>query len=110
VTDDRNLYGRATGLAERGKHAEFGGAVDAALADLLVEKNSFFDSVVDRWETLFPGFSAKPARFENGRIVLRVRSAPALYATRPKLRAIAAKLASLPGAPARVQLRLEVSA
>ena len=106
--EDRNLYGRATGLDERGKFPAFGGAVDAALKDLLVEKNDFFDLVADKWASLFPNLMAKPERYENGKIVIRVRSAPMLYAVRPKLRTIKAKLAELPGAPKRIELRLEI--
>ena len=37
--EDRNLYGTASGLGERGRFPAFGGAVDAALKELLVEKN-----------------------------------------------------------------------
>ena len=106
--EDRNLYGTASGLGERGRFPAFGGAVDAALKDLLVEKNEFFDLVADRWDSLFPGLLAKPDRYEDGKIVIRVRSAPMLYATRPKLRMIKAKLAELPGAPKRIDLRLEI--
>ena len=106
--EDRNLYGRATGLGERGRFPAFGGAVDAALKDLLVEKNEFFDLVADRWASLFPGLFAKPDRYEDGKIIIRVRSAPMLFAMRPKLRMIKAKLAELPGAPKRIDLRLEI--
>ena len=108
--EDRNLYGRATGLDERGRFPTFGGAVDAALKDLLVEKNDFFDRVAVRWSSLFPNIMAKPERYENGKIVIRVRSAPMLYAVRPKLRMIKAKLAELPGAPKRIDIWLEIGA
>ena len=108
--EDRNLYGKATGLDERGKFPAFGGAIDAALKDLLVEKNDFFDLVADKWSSLFPNLMAKPERYENGKIVIRVRSAPMLYAVRPKLRMIKAKLAELPDAPKRIELRLEIGA
>ena len=106
--EDRNLYGKATGLNERGRFASFGGAVDAALGELVKEKNEFFDLVADRWESLFPGLLAKPDRYEDGKIVIRVRSAPMLYATRPKMRMVKAKLAELPGAPKRIDIRLEI--
>ena len=108
--EDRNLYGRATGLDERGRFPTFGGAVDSALKDLLVEKNDFFDLVAERWSSLFPNIMAKPERYENGKIVIRVRSAPMLYAVRPKLRMIKAKLAELPGAPKRIDIWLEIGA
>jgi len=111
--DDNNLYGRATGLDERGRHATFGKALGAAVADVrshLVERNAFFDSLADRWATLFPRLLARPGRYEAGRIFLYVRGAPQLFSTRPKLRMIAATLARLPGAPTKIDLRLEIHA
>jgi len=108
MTEDTNLYGRATGLEERGRYRSFSGALDAALKDLTTEKNDFFDSLADRWSGLFPGLQARPGRYEGGQIVLYVRSAPALFSVRPKLRTVKAKLAELPGAPAKIDLRLEI--
>lgn len=105
-----NLYGHATGLGERGKYATFGKALDAALKDLTTEHDSFFDSLADRWPTLFPGLAIRPGRYEGGIIFLYVRSAPALFAMRPKLRTIKATLAKLPDAPKKLELRLEVRA
>ena len=108
--DDRNLYGRAIEPENRGRHETFGAAVDAALVDLTTEKNPFFDSLADAWESLFPGLAAKPGRYEGGKIFLYVKSAPASFVVRPKLRAVAARLAKLPGAPAKINLRLEIHA
>lgn len=108
--EDRNLYGRAIEPEKRGRHETFGAAVGAALVDLTTEKNPFFDSLVDNWGSLFPGSAAKPGRYEDGKIFLYVRSAPASFAVRPKLRAMAARLAKLPGAPAKINLRLEIHA
>ena len=108
--DDKNLYGRTIDPEGRGRHATFSSAVDAAFSGLLVEKNEFFDSLCDRWRGLFPSLPARPGRYENGTIFLYVRSAPLLFAMRPKLRPIAAALAKLPGAPARINLRLEIHA
>jgi len=108
--DDTNLYGRATGLGERGRHRSFGGAIDAALKDLAVERNDFFDSLADSWDALFPGFQARPGRYEDGKIVLYARSAPALFSARPRLRMVKARLAQMPNAPAKIALRLEIHA
>ena len=108
--DDANLYGRATGLDLRGRHRTVETAFDAALKDLLTEKDSFFDSLVDRWRVLFPKTPARPGRYEDGKIFVYVKNAPTLFLMRPKLRAIAATLAALPGAPKRVDLRLEIRA
>ena len=108
VQDEANLYGRATGLNLRGRHKSVGTAFDAALKDLLTERNDFFDSLVDRWRALFPDLPARPGRYEGGKIFVYVKSAPTLFMMRPKLKSIAARLAGLPGAPKKIDLRLEV--
>ncbi len=108
--DDSNLYGRATGLDLRGRHRTVETAFDAALRDLLAEKDVFFDSLVDRWRTLFPKMPARPGRYEAGKIFVYVKNAPTLFLMRPRLRQIAAKLATLPGAPKKIDLRLEIRA
>ena len=106
--DDSNLYGRAVGLDQRGRHRTSASAFDAALKDLLTEKSDFFDSLVDRWRVLFPGVPARPGRYEDGKIFVYVKTAPTLFLLRPRLRQMAAKLAALPGAPKKVDLRLEI--
>lgn len=108
--DDRNLYGRATGLDRRGRFASFGKAVSAAAADLVREKSPFFDALVDLWPQLFPNSRIRPGRFEGGIVFLYVRSAAALFAARPQLRAIREKLRTLDGAPRDLVLRLEARA
>jgi len=110
VFDDNNLYGRATGLRERGRHATMVSAVDAALKDLLTEKNAFYDSLCDNWKNLFPELPAKPGRFADGVIFIYVKNAPTSFVVRPKLRAIKAKLQTLPGAPKKFDLKLEIHA
>ena len=113
VIDDHNLYGKAIGLDARGRHATFGKALDATLAELqgaMAEKNDFFDSLADRWPTLFPTLKAVPGRYEDGIIFLYVRSAPLLYSMRSRLSFVRTKLASLPGAPKKITLRLEIHA
>ena len=92
----------------RGRHKTFSSAVSAAVEDILRERNDFFDSLADRWAELFPGVPAVPGRYDGGIIFLYVRSAPILFSLRPKLRAMARRLAALPGAPKRVDLRLEI--
>jgi len=110
MLDDRNLYGRATGLRERGRHRTLVSALDAAFKDLTTERNDFFDSLCDNWARLFPDLPAKPGKYADGKIFIFVRNAATSYVIRPKLRQIAAKLATLPGAPKRVDLRLEIHA
>lgn len=108
--DDNNLYGRATGLRERGRHATLNSALDAALKDLLTEKNGFYDSLCDNWKALFPGLPASPGRYADGTIFIYVRNAPTSFVVRPKLKTIKAKLLTLPGAPKKIDLKLEIHA
>ena len=93
---------------KRGRHKTAASAFDAAFKALTRGQGGFFDSLVDNWKALFPGVPARPGRYENGRIYIYVRNAPTSYVVRPKLRAIAAKLATLPGAPGKIDLRLEI--
>lgn len=95
---------------KRGRHATFGAAIEAAFKDLLTEKNPFFDTLVDRWPTLFPGLPARPGRYEDGKIFLYVRNAPTNFALRAKLPMIKRTLAQLPEAPKKLDLRLEIHA
>lgn len=95
---------------ERGRYATFDSALDAACQDLRTEKNEFFDSLVDNWRKLFPKEPAKPGRYEDGKIFIYVKNAPTLYMMRPRLPAIKRKLEELPGAPKKIELRLEAHA
>lgn len=108
--DERNLYGKAVGLHLRGRYRTIASAFDAALKDLLTERNPFFESLADNWRALFPGLPAWPGRYEDGKIFVYVKNAPTSFVVRPKLRAIAARLAKLPGAPGKIDLRLEIHA
>lgn len=85
-------------------------AVDAALKDLLTEKNAFYDSLCDNWKRVFPTLPARPGRYEDGTIYIYVRNASTSFVVRPKLRTIKAKLLELPGAPKRLNLMLEIHA
>ncbi len=92
----------------RGKHATFASAIDASLAELRVEHDEFFDTVVEKWAQLFPALPAVPGRKEDGIIFLYVRSAPILFSVRPRLPLIKRTLAALQGAPKRINLVLEI--
>ncbi|MGN0854360.1 MAG: hypothetical protein ACI4R9_02435 [Kiritimatiellia bacterium] len=94
----------------RGRHKTFASAIDAAFQDLLTEKNPFFDTLVDRWPSLFPDLPARPGRYEAGKIFLYVRNAPTNFALRAKLPMIRRTLARQPGAPKKIDLRLEIHA
>jgi len=93
---------------QRGRHAKFNSALEAAFKDMLVEKNPFFDSLADNWKGLFPNLPIWPGRYDGGKIWLYVRTAPTLFAMRPKLPMIKRTLATLPGAPKKIELRLEI--
>lgn len=95
---------------KRGRHKSFNSAMEAALKDLLTERNAFYDSLCDDWARLFPELPAKPGRYQDGTIYIYVRNAPTSFVVRPKLRAIKAKLAALPGAPKKFDLKLEIHA
>lgn len=95
---------------QRGRHSSLSSALDAAFKDLVAEHDPFFDSLADSWSRLFPSLPAVPGRFEDGKIFVYVRNAPTAFAVRPRLRAMAARLARLPGAPKRIDLRLEIHA
>ncbi|MCQ2367583.1 MAG: hypothetical protein MJ109_01025 [Kiritimatiellae bacterium] len=106
--DDKNLYGTAEGLDQRGRFSEFGSALDAAFSSLVKEENPFFDKVADLWPKLFPGLPMKPGRSDSGTVVLYVKSAPLLFVMRQHLARIKKALSSLPNAPKRLSVRLEV--
>ena len=110
MLDDRNLYGRAVDPQKRGRYKTFASAVGAAFADMIVERNDFFDSLVDNWRRLFPNQPARPGRYEDGKIFIYVKNAPTLFLMRPRLPAIKRRLAELPGAPKKIELRLEAHA
>ena len=93
---------------KRGRHASFASALDAALADMTTEHDPFFDSLAERWRELFPGMPIRPGRYEGGRIYLYVANAPTSFAMRPKMPAFRRRLAELPGAPKKMDLKLEI--
>ncbi len=93
---------------QRGRHKTLGSALDAALKDLITERNDFFDSLPDVWPKLFPALPARPGRYEGGIIYIYVKNAATSFLVRPKLREITRTLAELPGAPKRINLRLEI--
>ena len=101
-----NVYGKAYGVNERGHHATFSSALEKSLKDLLTVHDSFYDSLADQWSRIFPKLPARPGKFEDGVIFLYVKTAALSFMVRPKLRQIEKKLAELPGAPKKVQVKL----
>lgn len=104
------VFWRPLSPDRRGRHPKFSSAVEAAAKDLMSERSAFFDSLADLWPSLFPKCAARPGRWSEGKLFLYVNSAPALFGMRPKLRAMKAALAALPGAPKRLDLVLEIHA
>ena len=82
--------------------------MDGLLAKLLVEKSPFFDEVCDKWTELFPDCIAKPGRWQDGRLFLYVRTSGQLFGMRTKLPKMKKLLATLPTAPKRFSLNLEI--
>lgn len=107
---ENGVYWTPSEPEKRGRHKTLVTAVDAALKDLITEKNDFFDSLCDKWKSLFPDLPVHPGRYEAGVIYVYVKNAPTSFVVRPKLRAVKAKLLALPGAPKRIDLKLEIHA
>lgn len=110
MNNETNLYGNAYGLNRRGRYATLASALDDVFQELVTEKNPFFDAIVDHWGALFPQVPARPGRSENGKIFLYVKNAPTFFMMRSRLKKMAAELAKLPGAPKKIDLRLEIHA
>ena len=116
VAARRRLESRATpGLPVDGDAVEtrvpmqsMGNLMDGILAKLLVEKSPFFDEVCDKWTELFPDCIAKPGRWQDGRLFLYVRTSGQLFGMRTKLPKMKKLLATLPTAPKRFSLNLEI--
>ena len=92
----------------RHHHKTFEGAAKAALDALLASRHPFIDSLADVWPALFPNLPVRPGRYEDGKIFLYVPNAPLLFSMRPKLREIRRQILSLPNAPKKIDLRLEI--
>ena len=108
MTEFENVWGRAYAVDRRGRHKTFASAVAASLRSLTTERNPFFDTVCLNWRRLFPEQPCRPGAWHDGCIVLYVNKSTTLYLMRPRLNMIRRKLAELPGAPSRVNLRLEI--
>ena len=116
VAARRRLESRATpGLPVDGDAVEMrvpmpgiGKLMDDLLASMLVEKSPFFDQVCEKWMELFPDCVAKPGRWQDGRLFLYVRTSGQLFGMRTKLPKMKKLLATLPTAPKRFSLNLEI--
>jgi hypothetical protein len=93
-----------------------GDFMDSLVEDLVRDRSPFFDEVVQKWKDLFPDLPARPGKWVSGatkkspgKLFLEVRSAPALFSMRPKLPAVKRLLATLPAAPERFSVHLEIA-
>lgn len=85
-----------------------GSLMDGLLTTLLAEQSPFFDQVCEQWTTLFPDCVAKPGRWQNGHLFLYVQTSGQLFGLRTKLPKIKKVLATLPTAPKRFSVNLEI--
>lgn len=93
---------------KRGRFKTVSSAFDAAFNDLTAERNQFFNALADNWKMLFPALPARPGRYEDGKVFIYVRNSSVAFVVRPQLRKITAALAKLPGAPKKLEVKLEV--
>ena len=94
---------------KRNLHDTFSSAAKAAFEELATFRDPFVETLADVWPTLFPDLRAVPGRFEDGYLILYVRSAPMLFSLKPKLSGIKKRLAALPDAPKKFEVRLEIN-
>ena len=105
-----NVWGRAVDADKRGRHKTMQSAISAALKDLLTERNTFFDTVNANWRRLFPDQPCTPGCWHDGYLVLYVKKSTTLFLMRQRLPQIKRRLAELPGAPKRFNVRIEIHA
>lgn len=98
----------ADAVETRVKTPRVGMLFPALVADLTEVHEPFFDTVCENWARLYPDFPAKPGRYHDGRLFLYVRTSGLVFSLRSKLPKIKKALATLPGAPRRFSVHLEV--
>ena len=111
-----HIVGAADFAADRFRPVEGDLVVACDAGAALLEKIGFkpdlivgdFDSLADEWKRLFPSLPIRPGRYEDGMIFLYAPNAPSLFAMRPRLPSIKKALAAQPGAPRKIELRLEI--
>lgn len=93
---------------KRGMYSSFASAVDASFKELSHVPDTFFDALIDRWDNLFPQLAAKPGRREGNKLFLFVKSAPVLFSVRSRIPLVKRVLSTLPGAPKKLEVYLEI--
>lgn len=92
-----------------------GELMDRLVDDIVREQYPFFDEVREKWNKMFPDLKARPGKWvpasasKGGKLFLRVNSAAASFALRPKLPMIKKRLAALATAPGRFSLHVEIA-
>ncbi len=98
----------ADALETRVKTPRMGTYLDALVAGLTEVREPFFDTICANWARLCPDFPAKPGRYREGRLFLYVGTSGLVFSLRSKLPKIKKALMTLPGAPKRFTVHLEV--
>lgn len=98
----------ADALETRIKVPRVGMMLQSLVEQMTEVHEPFYDTVCDNWAKLCPDFPGKPGRFREGRLFLYVRTSGMVFSLRSKLPKIKKLLMTLPGAPKRFTVHLEV--
>lgn len=98
----------ADALETRIKVPRVGMMLQSLVEQMTEVHEPFYDTVCDNWAKLCPDFPGKPGRFREGRLFLYVRTSGLVFSLRSKLPKIKKLLMTLPGAPKRFTVHLEV--
>ena len=98
----------ADAVEMRIKMPRMGMMLDSLVTELTEVHEPFYDTVCDNWARLGPDFPAKPGRYREGRLFLYVRTSGQVFSLRSKLPKVKKLLMTLPGAPRRFTVHLEV--
>lgn len=98
----------ADALETRVATPRVGALLDDIVAKLVEVKEPFFDTVCANWATACPEFPARPGRYQDGHLFLYVRTSGQVFGLRSKLPKVKKALQTLPGAPKRLTVHLEV--
>ena len=74
-------------------------AIESVEREIYHDETAFLDSLAERWDEMFPGCPARPARWRDGILVLHVGNAGQSFAMRPRLPAMKRKILALENAP-----------
>lgn len=96
-------------LETRVNTSQVGQLLPNLVAKLTEVHEPFFDTVCDNWEKIVPEkFTAKPGRYCDGHLYFYVHNSGMVFSLRSKLPKVKKLLMTLPGAPKKISLHLEV--